>query len=97
MAALEEGLDPELFVRLHRSAIVRKDFIAGFYAQPVGPLDCPAGGRHRAAGRPALFGPRPGHRRPLTVKQKKPPRVRGRTRGGSRTRNHLAVTTRAVA
>jgi len=30
MAALEEGLDPELFVRLHRSAIVRKDFISGF-------------------------------------------------------------------
>jgi two-component system, LytTR family, response regulator AlgR len=30
MNALEEGLDPELFVRLHRSAIVRKDFIAGF-------------------------------------------------------------------
>jgi two-component system, LytTR family, response regulator AlgR len=30
MAALEEGLDPELFVRLHRSALVRKDFIAGF-------------------------------------------------------------------
>jgi two-component system response regulator AlgR len=30
MTALEEGLDPELFVRLHRSAIVRRDFIAGF-------------------------------------------------------------------
>lgn len=30
MNALEEGLDGELFVRLHRSAIVRKDFIAGF-------------------------------------------------------------------
>jgi two-component system response regulator AlgR len=30
MNALEEGLEPELFVRLHRSAIVRKDFIAGF-------------------------------------------------------------------
>ena len=30
MTALQEGLDPELFVRLHRSAIVRKDFIAGF-------------------------------------------------------------------
>ena len=30
MTALEEGLDPSLFVRLHRSAIVRKDFIAGF-------------------------------------------------------------------
>jgi two-component system response regulator AlgR len=30
MNALEEGLDPDLFVRLHRSAIVRKDFIAGF-------------------------------------------------------------------
>jgi two-component system, LytTR family, response regulator AlgR len=30
MNALEEGLDPELFVRVHRSAIVRRDFIAGF-------------------------------------------------------------------
>ena len=30
MNALEEGLDPELFVRLHRSAIIRKDFITGF-------------------------------------------------------------------
>jgi two-component system response regulator AlgR len=30
MTALEEGLDSALFVRLHRSAIVRKDFIAGF-------------------------------------------------------------------
>jgi two-component system response regulator AlgR len=30
MTALEEGLNPDLFVRLHRSAIVRKDFIAGF-------------------------------------------------------------------
>jgi two-component system response regulator AlgR len=30
MAALEEGLDPDLFVRLHRSAIVRRDFITGF-------------------------------------------------------------------
>ncbi|MGZ2412945.1 two-component system, LytTR family, response regulator AlgR [Sphingomonas sp. F9_3S_D5_B_2] len=36
MAALEEGLDPELFVRLHRSAIVRKDFIAGFTRSPSG-------------------------------------------------------------
>jgi two-component system, LytTR family, response regulator AlgR len=36
MAALEEGLDPELFVRLHRSAIVRKDFIAGFSRSPSG-------------------------------------------------------------
>jgi two-component system response regulator AlgR len=30
MNSLEEGLDPELFVRVHRSAIVRRDFIAGF-------------------------------------------------------------------
>jgi two-component system response regulator AlgR len=30
MSALEEGLDPALFVRLHRSAIVRRDFISGF-------------------------------------------------------------------
>lgn len=36
MAALEEGLDPGLFVRLHRSAIVRKDFITGFTRNPSG-------------------------------------------------------------
>lgn len=30
MSALEEGLDPRLFVRLHRSAIVRRDFVTGF-------------------------------------------------------------------
>jgi len=36
MAALEEGLDPELFVRLHRSAIVRRDFITGFLRNPSG-------------------------------------------------------------
>ena len=36
MTALEEGLDPELFVRLHRSAIVRRDFIAGFTRNPSG-------------------------------------------------------------
>jgi len=30
MTALEEGLNPDLFVRLHRSAIVRRDFITGF-------------------------------------------------------------------
>src|SRR5919112_1679376 len=36
MAALESGLDPELFVRLHRSAIVRRDFIAGFTRNPSG-------------------------------------------------------------
>ncbi|QNM83157.1 response regulator transcription factor [Sphingomonas sabuli] len=36
MAALEEGLDPALFVRLHRSAIVRKDTISGFSRNPSG-------------------------------------------------------------
>ena len=36
MTALEEGLDPEIFVRLHRSAIVRKDFITGFTRNPSG-------------------------------------------------------------
>jgi len=30
MNSLEDGLDSELFVRLHRSAIVRRDFITGF-------------------------------------------------------------------
>lgn len=36
MAALEDGLDPALFVRLHRSAIVRRDFIAGFQRNASG-------------------------------------------------------------
>lgn len=36
MAALEDGLDPALFVRLHRSAIVRRDFIAGFQRNSSG-------------------------------------------------------------
>ena len=36
MAALEEGLDPALFVRLHRSAIVRRDTITGFARNPSG-------------------------------------------------------------
>ena len=36
MAALEERLDPQLFVRLHRSAIVRRDFITGFSRNPSG-------------------------------------------------------------
>ena len=30
MTKLEEGLDPAKFVRLHRSALVRRDFVAGF-------------------------------------------------------------------
>ncbi|MEO7787307.1 MAG: LytTR family DNA-binding domain-containing protein [Sphingomicrobium sp.] len=30
MNALEEGLDPAQFIRLHRSAIVRRDFVTGF-------------------------------------------------------------------
>ena len=36
MASLEEQLDPALFVRLHRSAIVRRDFIGGFTRNPSG-------------------------------------------------------------
>ena len=36
MAALEDGLDPALFIRLHRSAIVRRDFVSGFYRNPSG-------------------------------------------------------------
>ena len=34
--AVEDGLDPALFVRLHRSAIVRRDVIAGFARNPSG-------------------------------------------------------------
>ncbi|WP_293941264.1 LytTR family DNA-binding domain-containing protein [Sphingomonas sp.] len=30
MNALEDGLDPARFIRLHRSAIVRRDFVTGF-------------------------------------------------------------------
>ena len=36
MSALEEGLDPATFVRLHRSAIVRREFITGFQRNPSG-------------------------------------------------------------
>ena len=36
MSALEDGLDPALFVRLHRSAIVRRDTITGFARNPSG-------------------------------------------------------------
>ena len=36
MGALEEGLDPAEFVRLHRSAIIRRDFIRGFGRNPSG-------------------------------------------------------------
>ncbi len=36
MSSLEEGLDPALFIRLHRSAIVRRDFISGFQRNPSG-------------------------------------------------------------
>jgi two-component system response regulator AlgR len=36
MSALEEGLNPDMFVRLHRSAIVRRDFITGFTRNPSG-------------------------------------------------------------
>jgi two-component system response regulator AlgR len=36
MSALEEGLDPALFVRLHRSAIVRREFISGFQRNASG-------------------------------------------------------------
>ncbi len=36
MAALGDGLDPALFVRLHRSAIVRRDTITGFARNPSG-------------------------------------------------------------
>ena len=36
MSALEDGLDPALFVRLHRSAFVRRDYVAGFARNPSG-------------------------------------------------------------
>jgi len=36
MSALEDGLDPGLFIRLHRSALVRRDFITGFSRNPSG-------------------------------------------------------------
>ena len=36
MSALEGGLDPALFIRLHRSAIIRRDRVAGFSRNPSG-------------------------------------------------------------
>ena len=94
MAALEEGLDPELFVRLHRSAIVRKDFIAGFTRNPSGPVDRPARRRDRAAGWPALFGPGPGDRRTLTKENRRAP---GDARRFEPPGGHRAVTISAAA
>ena len=94
MAALEEGLDPALFVRLHRSAIVRKDFIAGFTRNPSGRwIARLADGEEQPVG-PALFGPRPGNRR--TLDKRKPPRAR-RARGGFTDCAHRAVTINAAA
>jgi len=36
ISKLEEELDPELFVRIHRSAIVRRDFVSGLRRDPTG-------------------------------------------------------------
>jgi two-component system response regulator AlgR len=36
MAKLEEGLDPACFVRLHRSAIVRRDNVTGLRREESG-------------------------------------------------------------
>ncbi len=52
MTALEDGLDPEIFVRLHRSAIVRRDFIAGFSRNSSGRWSARlADGEEQAVGR----------------------------------------------
>ncbi len=52
MSALEEGLDPRLFVRLHRSAIVRRDFVTGFSRNASGRwLARLADGSEQAVGR----------------------------------------------
>ena len=74
MAALEEGFNPDLFVRLHRSAIVRKD---SSRASPgtSRAVDRPPGRRLRTARRTSLLRSRAGDRRAL---RNRPPRVRRR-------------------
>jgi two-component system response regulator AlgR len=52
MARLEEELDPALFVRLHRSSVVRKDFITGMRRDDTGRwFACLADGEEQKVGR----------------------------------------------
>jgi len=52
MTRLEEELDPALFVRLHRSGIVRKDFITGMRRDDTGRwFACLADGEEQKVGR----------------------------------------------
>ena len=69
MARLEAELDPERFVRLHRSAIVRRDFVTGFRIDEGGGWIARLGdgaeqrvGRHYLDAARAMSG-RPGARR----------------------------------
>ena len=84
------GLDPELFVRLHRSAIVRKDYIAGFSRNPSGRWIARLVGRERTARRPPLLRQGAGDRRRVRLR----PAAglgRGRPPGASHWNEELAL------
>ena len=95
MAALEEGLDPGLFVRLHRSAIVRKDFITGFTRNPSGRWIARLADGDRTARRPPIFGPRPRNRRTLGTKKNRHA-LGGSSARRSELERHRAVTISAA-
>ena len=65
---LEEELDPARFVRLHRSAIVRRDFVTGLRRDEGGRWWARLADGERAEGRPALSRQRQGARRTLSVR-----------------------------
>ena len=54
IAKLEEDLDPDLFIRVHRSVILRRDTITGLYRDDAGHWTARLRRRRRAAHRPLL-------------------------------------------
>ena len=54
IAKLEEDLDPALFMRVHRSVILRRDTITGLYRDEAGHWTARLSRRRRAAHRPLL-------------------------------------------
>ncbi len=67
IAGLEEKLDPEQFIRIHRSTILRKDRITGLRHDGLGRLVGRAGKRRRHADRTDLSAQGEGHGRKVEV------------------------------
>ena len=71
IAKLEEELDPALFLRVHRSVMLRRDTITGLYRDDAAPLDGAAKRRRRAAHRPLLCRRGEALRGPLSLHAKR--------------------------